>query len=245
MPLAVLPAQVADIEPIYDVYFSAFKGEPIIDYLYPGGVDRPAHTEGTRQWWAHDTTGYTIKCVDSSSGKIVGMAVWDIFWKPGKENGWELPTGIPWLQGEEKKLCEAVLGPMWNLRDEIFGNRQRYVYLSVIAVDPEQQRRGIGRLLMQWGLNVAEQLDLPIYTESSQAGLALYEGLGFERLTHVRLIHKEEVTGRPDEEVPLMVKMPSAAKGVSFKEWAEKGYPEGYQVHVNGNGKVNGVNGHD
>ncbi|KAI1450967.1 acyl-CoA N-acyltransferase [Annulohypoxylon stygium] len=244
MPLAVLPAQIADIEPVYDVYFKAFKDEPILQFLYPRGVDRAAHTEGTRQWWAHDRNGYTTKCIDTSTGKIVGMASWDVFWRPGKENGWERPEGIPWLEGEEKVRCEAILGAMWDLREKLFGNKHQYIYLSVIAVDPEQQRRGIGRLLMQWGINLAEQLNLPIYLESSRPGLGLYEAVGFERLTHVSLVHREEVTGLPDEEIPLLVKMPSAAKGLSFKDWVDKGYPEGYGTQVNGHKKTNGTSKH-
>jgi hypothetical protein len=54
--------------------------------------------------------------------------------------------------------------------------------------------------------------------------------MGFERLTHVKLIHKAEVTGdAEDTEVPLFVRMPSAAKGMSFAEWEEKGFPKNYQ----------------
>ncbi|KAI2630705.1 acyl-CoA N-acyltransferase [Hypoxylon sp. NC1633] len=238
MPLLVLPAQVADIEAVYDVYFAAFKDAPINDFLYPRGVDRQAHTEGMKQWWCHDRIGYTFKCLDTDTGKIVGMATWDIFWRSGDDNGWERPAGIPWLEGEEKERCEAVLNSMWDIREKLFGKRHRYIYLSVIGVHPDQQRRGIGRLLMQSGINIAEQLQVPIYTESSDVGLPLYESVGFERLTHVRLVHKEEVTGRPDTEVPLVVKMPSTAKGVTFKQWVEKGYPEAYQAQANGNGKV-------
>ncbi|KAI0179997.1 acyl-CoA N-acyltransferase [Hypoxylon sp. FL1284] len=229
MPLVVLPAQVADIEPVYDVYFAAFQDEPIIDFLYPGGVDRKAHTEGVKQWWAHDKAVYTIKCLDTDTGQIVGMATWDIFWRQGNDNGWEKPSGIPWLEGKEKERCEAVLRPMWDLREQLFGKQRPYIYLSSIGVHPDSQRRGIGRLLMQWGVNVAEQLRVPLYTESSIPGLRLYASMGFERLTHVRLVHKEEITGRPDVDVPLMMKMPSAARGLSFKEWADGGYPQSYQ----------------
>ncbi|OTB08662.1 hypothetical protein M426DRAFT_316675 [Hypoxylon sp. CI-4A] len=241
MPLVVLPAQIPDIEPVYDVYFAAFKDEPINDLLYPRGVDRKAHTEGTKEWWAHDKIGYTVKCLDTDTGKIVGMAGWDIFWRPGEDNGWERPAGIPWLEGKEKEKCEGVLNPMWDMRDKLFGKRHQYIYLSVIAVDPEYQRRGIGRLLMLWGVDIAEKLQIPIYTEASESGYRLYENVGFERLTHVSLVHKEEVTGRPDTEVPLVVRMPSSAKGLSFKEWADSGYPKGYQTQVNGHGQSNGV----
>ncbi|KAL7626862.1 hypothetical protein AAE478_003636 [Parahypoxylon ruwenzoriense] len=229
MPLVVLPARIVDVEPVYDVYFAAFKDEPILQFLYPRGVDRKAHTEGMIQWWNHDKTSYTMKCLDSDTGKIVGMATWDLFHQPGKENGWERPAGIPWLEGKEKERAEAILNAMWDIRDQLFGTRRKY-----ISVHPEYQRRGIGRLLMQWGIDVAEKFGVPIYTESSQAGLGLYESVGFERLTHLSLVHREEVTGKPDVEVPLLAKLPSAAKGLRFKEWAEGGNPETY--------RVNGVN---
>ncbi|KAI1375064.1 acyl-CoA N-acyltransferase [Hypoxylon crocopeplum] len=239
MPLVVLPARIVDIEPVYDVYFAAFKDEPIIEFLYPRGVDRKAHTEGTKQWWSHDKIGYTVKCLDTDTDNIVGMASWEILCQSGKENGWERPAGIPWLEGKEKERCEGVLNSMWDIREKLFGKRHRHVYLSVIAVHPDHQRRGIGRLLMQWGIDIAEKLQVPLYTESSKPGLRLYKSLGFERLTHVSLIHREEVTGRPDDEVPLMVKMPSTANGLCFKEWADR---ETHKVQVNGIGNSNGVN---
>ncbi|KAI6488344.1 hypothetical protein MCOR11_008472 [Pyricularia oryzae] len=228
MPLAVLPALVGDIEEAFNVHFDAFRDEPIMRFLYPGGVDREAHRKGTATWWNHDRTGHHFKCVDTDTGRIVGLASWDVFWKPG--DGFERPAGIPWLEGEDKTRCEAVLAPIWDLRVRFFGKR-RHVYLASVAVDPQHQRRGIGSLLVKSGVDMAEQLQVPVYTEASESGFGLYERMGFERVTHARLIHRAEVTGDPaDVEVPLVVRMPSAAKGMSFKEWEEKGFPENYHT---------------
>ncbi|KAI1337259.1 acyl-CoA N-acyltransferase [Xylariaceae sp. FL0016] len=225
-PFVVLPAQISDIEPAYDVYFAAFAKEAILDFLFPGGVDRKAHTEGTKHWWNLDRNGYTIKCVDPDTGKIVGMASWDVFWRPGEEGAWPKPPGAEWLQGKEREKAETVLVPLWDMHEKLFGKR-RHVYLPTMAVHPDYQRRGIGRLLMQWGIDMAEKLGLPIYLEATDAGFPLYKSMGFERLTHVSVIHKAEVTGSAeDTNVPLMVKMPSKARGMSFEEWADKGYPE-------------------
>ncbi|KAF6833172.1 GNAT family [Colletotrichum plurivorum] len=230
MPFAVLPAVIADIEAVYDVQFAAFKDEPIIDFLYPGGVDRKVHKEGTIQFWNFDPVGHHIKCVDTETGKIVGMASWDIFWRPGEEHGFQRPEGIPWLTGEDKRRCEAILMPMWDMRVRLFGKRH-YIYLSSIAVDPAWQRRGIGRRLMQWGCDVADQLQIPIYTEASQTGFSLYENVGFQRLTHVSLVHKAEVIGKEkDDEIPLVVRMPRAAGGIGFKQWADAGFPADFKL---------------
>lgn len=122
MPLAVLPALVGDIEEAFNVHFDAFRDEPIMRFLYPGGVDREAHRKGTATWWNHDRTGHHFKCVDTDTGRIVGLASWDVFWKPG--DGFERPAGIPWLEGEDKARCEAVLAPIWDLRVRFFGKRR-------------------------------------------------------------------------------------------------------------------------
>jgi hypothetical protein len=73
---------------------------------------------------------------------------------------------------------------------------------------------------MKWGMDVAEELNLPIYLESTVEGVPLYKKLGFESLAEA-IVFKPEIT-RVDREVkaPLMVKMPTAAGNMSFEEWA-------------------------
>lgn len=98
-----------------------------------------------------------------------------------------------------------------------------------MATHPKYQRKGIGRLLLQWGIDVAEQLGLPMYLESSDAGLPLFKKAGFEMLADEKLVYKASATGqKADKEVPVMVKLPSKANGLSFRDWANKEYPESY-----------------
>lgn len=50
--------------------------------------------------------------------------------------------------------------------------------------------------------------------------------MGFELLKE-NVVHKAEVLGTPtDVTVPLMIRMPSAAGGMSFEEWRSQGYPK-------------------
>ena len=78
---------------------------------------------------------------------------------------------------------------------------------------------------MQWGMSVAEQLNVPIYLESTVEGVPLYRKLGFQTLSE-DILFKPEIT-RVDKEVraPLMVKMPVAAGNMTFEEWAEDKNP--------------------
>lgn len=81
---------------------------------------------------------------------------------------------------------------------------------------------------MSWGMNLADQLELPIYLEASKKGEGLYRKVGFETLKE-KIVHRPEVTGMTEGiEVPLMVRMPSAAGGVTYEEWAKRGFPADY-----------------
>lgn len=90
-------------------------------------------------------------------------------------------------------------------------------------MSPEHQRRGIGRLLTDWGITLSESLSLPIYLESSPAAVRLYEATGFEELEEERIVHTKEETGEDEEVlVPIMVRVPEGWKNTSAREWIGK-----------------------
>ncbi|KAF9878552.1 acetyltransferase [Colletotrichum karsti] len=226
MGLTVLPALIPDIPKVYDAYFAAFKGDALIDLLFPGGIDeafREDHTKHTLSYWHKSDTQYTLKCVDSETGEIVGMALWDVFLKERTPEEYEF-QGITWLKGEDREKAEELVSPICDIKAKLWGGR-RHVYCHVIAVRPEHQRRGVGALLTKWGLDMAELAGLPVYLESSPVGYPLYNRLGFETLDE-KVVHRAAlVKKKKDVEIPLMVKMPSIAKGLTFKEWRAQGYP--------------------
>lgn len=92
-----------------------------------------------------------------------------------------------------------------------------------VAVHPDYQGKGVGKQLVQWGLDVSERLKVPVYLESTHEGLPLYERTGFRKLEGITL--KPEVTHmEKDIEAPIMVRMPASAGGMAFEEWASGGY---------------------
>lgn len=52
--------------------------------------------------------------------------------------------------------------------------------LSYITVDPDCQGKGIGKRLVQWGLDRSEEEGSDAVLEATKAGQPLYEKLGFE-----------------------------------------------------------------
>jgi GNAT superfamily N-acetyltransferase len=80
-------------------------------------------------------------------------------------------------------------------------------HLENAVVSKDYQRRGIGALLVQWGLDQAEAERVPACVESSHAGLRLYEKMGFRIFNEIRFGDKEIET------FPEMVWEPSGMKG--------------------------------
>ena len=160
-------------------------------------------------YWHTTSTQYTVKCVDSATGAIVGMGMWDVYITPSDYTKGD----IGWLEGAERERAEALVKPFWTFREKLW-TRERYVYCHLTAVHPKYERRGIGKLLMEYGMRIAEQADLPVYTEASQAAIKLYERIGFRRLKQ-SIVHKADVLWAgdvqgdgKDHEVPLVVWVP-------------------------------------
>lgn len=94
-----------------------------------------------------------------------------------------------------------------------------------MGVVPEYQGRQAGRAFLEYAIVTANHLGLPLYFESSPSTLGLYKKLGFEELPE-RVVHKAALLGtEEDVEIPLMVRMPASAGGMTFAQWMASGYP--------------------
>jgi ribosomal protein S18 acetylase RimI-like enzyme len=94
----------------------------------------------------------------------------------------------------------------------------------VIAVHPKFQRRGIGALLTQWGVDVSDTIGIPVYLEATDASVKLYQKLGFQLLPE-GVILQPGVIGTEAVEAPVMVKMPKSAMGLAFEDWIKSKDP--------------------
>ena len=59
--------------------------------------------------------------------------------------------------------------------------------LEYLGVDPDHQRRGVGRMLLGWGTERADAGDKECYLFGTVAGRPLYEGAGFEVVKEVKV----------------------------------------------------------
>ncbi|KAF7588124.1 hypothetical protein BBP40_006157 [Aspergillus hancockii] len=67
-------------------------------------------------------------------------------------------------------------------------------FLSTLAVHPAYQRQGIGRKLVEWGLEQATQDEIPVGLEASAKGTHLYHSLGFQIVNEIPLLEEIALT---------------------------------------------------
>ena len=68
----------------------------------------------------------------------------------------------------------------------------------LIAVDPSVHSRGVGRILVDWGKELAVAEKLPLYLESNLEATGFYEKIGFARLS-------EDVVVGADGQKPMRI----------------------------------------
>src|SRR5690554_3722845 len=130
MSFAILPALIPNIQDIYSVYFSAFESDPMgrlmLDVLFPGGFEgeefRKAHAKATQDYWGIAAQQYTWKVIETQTNAIAGMILGDVYQLPRTVEE-RKNLGVPWLEGEKREKAEAILNPLWEVRERIFGGR--------------------------------------------------------------------------------------------------------------------------
>jgi predicted N-acetyltransferase YhbS len=94
-----------------------------------------------------------FKAIDTETGQVVGTAYWKVFKElpSGEEAESSLQT-----RGDDPERNDAAIADFRKgieaARREIMA-AEPCVLLGVLVVLPEHQKKGVGRLLMQWGLD--------------------------------------------------------------------------------------------
>lgn len=130
-------------------------------------------------WHQHDPTSHWLKIVDDESGKIVGGGRWALY-ENGSGNPYEGHGEMEatWFEeGDRRDLASGCLNQFLGTSARLM-NRP-HAFLNILFTHPDYRRKGVASLIMKWGLEHADRLELESYIEATKEGKPCYEAFGF------------------------------------------------------------------
>ena len=193
-----------DLDSIVDVIWAAMDGfDPSHQIFFPvlgtKPIDRDTAIQSSkdRTWEDHkgDPSSHWIFVREKASGLILGGCQWRIYTKNPFPNGTPHIEATWWPEGEGRRFATEVVRQCYTPRTKWMayphvGKLPRILNvsrkpltalsgLSLMCVYPQFQRRGIGHLLMAWGLVKIDSLGLESFIEATDSGKGLYAKCGF------------------------------------------------------------------
>ncbi|KAI8657991.1 N-acetyltransferase domain-containing protein [Fusarium keratoplasticum] len=195
-------SSIEELDQLIDLACEIWIDDPIFSCVVPGRRERP---DQYRQVWQlllrgeYSSPGAVVMVAcDGSSSDIVdavGFAVWHRHGSSDTARSWQgdtlnkklirLGLLLQWMyhfalgrspEAVSTSHAKEIMTETRNAERLYPDERWR---LAFISVSPNHQRRGIGRKLVQWGLDRSEEEGVAAVLEASDAGKGLYEKMGF------------------------------------------------------------------
>ena len=93
---------------------------------------------------------------------------------------------MPWRHSGKVELVTSGVSLHPNLHENL---ELRVADLDYLAVDPVQQRRGIGKFLLDWGVTRAMDKGRDCYLIATPVGRPLYLSAGFQDIRTVQIFN--------------------------------------------------------
>lgn len=136
-----------------------------------------------------------------------------------KDEAWREPA-FSYLETEQERLdAEHIVEDFLTRRRREC--REGHLLCSLLFTDPAYQGKGCGRMMMQWGNDVADAMMLPCWIEASPEAELLYMKMGYEARERVRLHTKSLRSEYLHMRRPAMVKRVRMDRKVLVKEKRE------------------------
>ncbi|KAL4864074.1 hypothetical protein BDV12DRAFT_201442 [Aspergillus spectabilis] len=217
----LLPTDALETFAVSDAAFASFNR--MLHTTYPPSAESQAKLAEIRLEMIKLMPEATMfKAVDES-GKIIGAARWIVALEDEivsesiddvvdgylmfviPETDVLATRGFYTMTAKEKRVVLGLDNGQAAARGELIMRRR--VELETLFVHPEHQGQGVGRALLQWGINEAERLGLMVYLEATEAGRPLYEQFGFKNVKSVDF-DAAEFGGEGRQRYTFMIRQP-------------------------------------
>ncbi|KAK7955315.1 hypothetical protein PG988_016009 [Apiospora saccharicola] len=180
----------ADADAVSSVFSDSFSEDGITKRVFP--ATSAVAQASIKNWLGGGLkdphSRYVLAVDDTQSGDaaVVALAKWDV----------DGALGAEFFTMLEKKHKEHM------------GTRPHW-YLELLAVRKSHHGKGLGKHLLSWGLERADQDGVEAYLQASPAGVPLYRKYGFEDIETVTM-------SRADNYAEVFMKrQPRQSQGVS------------------------------
>ncbi|KAL9613546.1 MAG: hypothetical protein Q9167_001931 [Letrouitia subvulpina] len=163
---------------INDAAFAQDPWQRIMKPNMPPPHIRVKAIERFRKDFRHDPAVHFLVVEDTDKNELVAFAKWNVYKTQRPESDWKKEPEIEWDEGANDAAIKSFLDGILRGRQKIVGGKA-HLLLNMLDTHPDHQRKGAGRQLVKWGIDVADEAGLPIYLEAAPPGLKLYRSMGF------------------------------------------------------------------
>ncbi|KAF4458422.1 hypothetical protein FALBO_14848 [Fusarium albosuccineum] len=190
LPLRIIRiSSLGQLEQLIDLACQVWADDPLFACVVPGRHEHPEHF---RQMWSmhlrkeYGNTGTVIlaacKEEDGEIGDAMAFAIWRRHVLIRYRVAFDMFYTLTFRQtGGSVSISDAteVMTGLRNAGRLYPAERWRLCWLGV---SPKCQRTGIGKRLVQWGLDRCDEERVPAVLEASEPGRGLYEKMGFRQI---------------------------------------------------------------
>lgn len=183
--LRLRPGSPADVEDMCETVLDAFSGNMV------GRTFFPATSASARTFWldalaeeVHDPNARFVVVEEvtvASPPALVAFAKWNAPVVVVVGPGTLQPPPLPecWPVDGDPALAAVFFGKLADMHEEIMEGRPHW-YLEMIVTRSKYQGLGAGRMLMEWGVERADEEGVECYLDATPQGMPLYERFGFK-----------------------------------------------------------------
>ncbi|KAJ5484189.1 hypothetical protein N7539_005985 [Penicillium diatomitis] len=217
MAFQIQYAEEHDAPALARINILSFETQGLLQALFPGAETPALELHKANNYMKHlaNRQMHVVKVTDPLTGELVGNA------------RWQLPEAI-WPRDQTPALSEKAqeiaqdpmrLAPrprnealLAGFRTMLEHHRKKYLgetdlLLDFLATTPSYQGRGVGSALLRWGTAKADEKQLRIYLEATEAGYPVYVKHGWKVVEEV-FFDREQFGGHGRDRFILMMRDP-------------------------------------